>query len=151
MSALTPDEVAARLKCSVRQACRVMRAAGGFYIGTLKAHHLRAYEEPIERLMSRALSLEVIALEDARVREEVVYFIRGGDRVKIGWTANVHQRLSTMAIGSPVDLTVDVLVIGGADLEAVLHVRYSRYRSHGEWFRREGELAELIDSLRAAQ
>lgn len=147
---LTVPLVAERLGCTVRQACRVMRAAGGFYVGKAIPANLRVMPPDLDKLMSGALSLQPLGFDETVYgKDPVVYFVRGGELIKIGWSRHVRSRVMGMKIGSPAALTVVALALGGWELEAVLHAKYSEYHSHGEWFRYEGRLRELVDSLAA--
>lgn len=56
------------------------------------------------------------------------------DRVKIGCTQNVAQRLKSLQTGYPADLRVIWQGAGGAAMEAHLHARFARRRIRGEWF-----------------
>lgn len=64
----------------------------------------------------------------------VVYFIRGGDRIKIGTTMNLKSRLKEIQSMSPVVLTVVGAVTGDRVLEQKLHRVLAEHRTHGEWF-----------------
>lgn len=77
-----------------------------------------------------------------------VYFVRGGDLVKIGFSANVTQRLGDLRIGSPVKLELWHVCAGGRDLERALHERFAKDRSHGEWFRVSDEIADFVSRAR---
>lgn len=73
----------------------------------------------------------------------VVYFMRVGNRVKIGYTTNLRLRRATLM---PEELMATES--GGPAREAELHTQFAAYRTSGEWFRLEGELADYIDQLR---
>jgi hypothetical protein len=71
----------------------------------------------------------------ARVRKDrVVYFIAGGDLVKIGKSFDVEARLRGLQCGSPVRLTLLGTVPGYTELEAALHSHFAGRRTNGEWF-----------------
>jgi hypothetical protein len=73
-----------------------------------------------------------------------VYVIGFDKYVKIGITINLDMRLS--ALQMPVELTLYALLDGGRREENELHARFAGYRLRGEWFRKEGELAEWINN-----
>lgn len=73
---------------------------------------------------------------------EVVYYIRIGNRVKIGTSTNLRQRLADL---NPEE--VMALERGGRTVEMRRHRQFASLRTHGEWFRLEGELAQFIESL----
>ena len=81
-----------------------------------------------------------------RCDKGVVYFVRGYDMVKIGWTMNVKGRLRDLQTGSPVPLVVLCSEPGGPERESQLHARFARYRSHGEWFRLRGDVLDYVTS-----
>lgn len=76
-----------------------------------------------------------------KVHEPVVYFIRNGSRVKIGWTTNLRQRLSTLSLPAS---AVALLVLGGPAEESALHKRFGDARiGRTEWF----EASEAIEAF----
>lgn len=77
-----------------------------------------------------------------------IYFIRGGDLIKIGRTNDLRGRLSNLQIGSPTPLEVLLVLADTGPLEKVLHRRFAKARAHGEWFRAEKKLLEYIDRER---
>ncbi|MFD5675599.1 GIY-YIG nuclease family protein [Streptomyces sp. NPDC127040] len=94
----------------------------------------------------------VQATETAIVREvsgpgrhdPVVYFLRNGERVKIGYTVNLYDRITSLSLRR-----TDILLLldGGRALEADMHRRFHSYRIRTtEWFELEGELRAFIES-----
>jgi hypothetical protein len=77
-------------------------------------------------------------------RVDVVYYIRLGDRIKIGTSAGPRSRLAQL----PHD---EVLAFerGGRALEQRRHAQFSGYRLGGEWFSANDELAEHVRMLAA--
>jgi Meiotically up-regulated gene 113 len=71
---------------------------------------------------------------------EVVYFVRGGDAVKIGRTGNLAARLRALATASAMPLELLAAVPGGRQLEAQLHRRWWHLHLRGEWFRADEAL-----------
>jgi hypothetical protein len=70
-----------------------------------------------------------------------VYLVRGGDLVKIGFTAGcVAERMVYLQVGSPVNLTLLRVIVGDESAERALHKRFAHLRSHGEWFTFSDEL-----------
>lgn len=83
------------------------------------------------------------------MREEVVYVLGspGSNTVKIGRTANLTERFSTIQRMSPVPLSILWQCPGGYELETHLHRHFASLRSHGEWFIFEsGNPVELIQA-----
>jgi hypothetical protein len=81
----------------------------------------------------------------ASTRVDVVYYLRAGDRIKIGTSANPRQRLA--------QLSFDELLAferGTRVLEQRRHAQFSAHRfGRGEWFGAHDELLAHIDELRA--
>jgi hypothetical protein len=78
-------------------------------------------------------------------RRDHVYVVGFGPYVKIGMSRNRPQlRIAAIQSTCPEDLTVYGLLPGDKAYEGALHRRYSEYRTRGEWFRREGALADWI-------
>lgn len=78
-----------------------------------------------------------------RVPGEFVYYMRIGNRVKIGWTTNLDGRMATI---NPEELLTTEP--GNRILERARHHQFKELRTHGEWFRLEGLLVEHIEELR---
>src|SRR5262249_45238273 len=76
--------------------------------------------------------------------EEVVYFVRAGDAIKIGVTRDVERRLRALATGSAVPLELLATLPGGRSLEKKLHERFRRFHVRGEWFRADEVLLRYI-------
>lgn len=81
--------------------------------------------------------------------EECVYVLGtpGSNIVKIGRSTDVQQRVADIQRMSPVPLEVLWTHPGGPRLEAGLHRLFADLRSHGEWFRFDGD---PVDSIRTA-
>lgn len=77
---------------------------------------------------------------------EVVYYMRIGDRVKIGTSTNLRTRLEAI---NPEELLA--LERGGVGIERIRHQEFAALRTHGEWFRLEGLLLAHIEKLRALE
>lgn len=80
-----------------------------------------------------------------RSHPPVVYFLRNGNRIKIGTTTHLRERVKRLALRLD---DVIVAVQGGADVERAMHRRFAAYRVGGtEWFEEAGELAAFVDAL----
>jgi len=64
---------------------------------------------------------------------------RPGEPVKIGWSGDPESRLRSLQTGSAYRLRLMTRYSGPRDLEKFLHDRFSRLRTHGEWFDFGGE------------
>ncbi|MFE1949905.1 GIY-YIG nuclease family protein [Streptomyces sp. NPDC059524] len=74
--------------------------------------------------------------------DPLVYFIRNGNRVKIGTTTELKRRIRTLALRPE---NVALLLDGSRPLEKTLHDRFADYRiGDTEWFASEGNLTDFI-------
>jgi len=74
-----------------------------------------------------------------------VYFVRFGDRIKIGFSTNVKTRMKAV----PHDAILATMP-GTPAVESRMHKRFAHLRITGEWFRPGPDLMAFIDSLKAA-
>lgn len=74
-----------------------------------------------------------------------VYFIRGDDYIKIGYTKKPLQRLENLKCGAPFKLKLLASMPGSVKLEKYLHERFSDLHHHGEWFRADEKLLRFIN------
>jgi|SRR5687768_16767746 len=78
---------------------------------------------------------------------DIVYFIRNGNRVKIGTTTNLRNRVRALSLPAS---NVIAIVPGGRSKEADLHTALSRLRiGRTEWFAFEHPIADLINHWHA--
>lgn len=77
--------------------------------------------------------------------EPVVYYMRLGDLIKIGWSASITARK-----GSINPQGVVAVEFGPMTLERERHSQFVDLHQHGEWFRLDGSLADWIVDRRSA-
>lgn len=63
-----------------------------------------------------------------------IYFLRAGEFVKIGHSARWKNRMAGMQTGSPYTIVPLLVLVGKADMERKLHVRFRIDHFRGEWF-----------------
>jgi hypothetical protein len=80
-----------------------------------------------------------------RPRPGSVYFVRLGDRVKIGYSENVPKRLTVI----PHEEVLGV-IHGTREDEQGWHQLLADYRTVGEWFRAEADVLDHIRRVVAA-
>lgn len=107
-----------------------------------------AHRRWVEMTEQRAAKLTVELGEDADkdTPDSVVYYLKFGDRIKIGFSTNLDNRL--------VALPHDELLAtepGGRLLEARRHLQFKEHRITGEWFKPAPDLLAHIEQLRAAE
>jgi len=76
-----------------------------------------------------------------------VYFIldRTLEAIKIGYSKHPERRLVALQTGNPGELELVHQVSGTKRDEAIYHAEFEHLRLHGEWFRCEENLAELLE------
>jgi len=83
--------------------------------------------------------------------EPCVYLLRAGPFIKIGKaTGRPAMRVGQLQAGCPYPIVVIGHFSGGFKEESELHRRFAAYRTQGEWFREEGELAEYVSKFERA-
>jgi len=77
-----------------------------------------------------------------RKHSPLVYFIRNGNRLKIGTTTDIKRRIRTLALRAE---NVVLLLDGGQTLERYLHRQFADLRvGNTEWFAYDGPLIAFI-------
>jgi hypothetical protein len=79
-------------------------------------------------------------------RKGKVYFIRAGDKIKIGFSTRPLDRLKALQTAHPGCLEIIGIMHGAFSLEGRLHEQFSRYRIRGEWFRLSPEIVRYIEA-----
>lgn len=110
-------------------------AGGGTYC-SLKCKRERK-QRPAHANQSHKVSKRRAQLAERQLVEgRYVYFIAGGEFVKIGVAKDPHTRLKDIATTSPYPLTLLGFYPGTELDERVLHTRFRKGRAHREWFRK---------------
>lgn len=89
--------------------------------------HWRMEGQPSDEALAQAAK---VRQQVAASRCPLVYYVRFADRIKIGWTIDIRQRLH--------DLPHDSLLAlepGGPDVERERHGQFAALHITGEWFR----------------
>ncbi len=81
-------------------------------------------------------------LDELERCESWVYFIRIGNRIKIGYSINPERRARELGQAKLIHC-----VPGGRIEEQRLHLKFAHLRDHGEWFCDDPELVDYIDGL----
>ena len=74
----------------------------------------------------------------------VVYAVRAGEHVKIGFTADLSSRLKSLQAGTPHRLELLGTHPGGRAREAAWHREFASSRAHGEWFQLTPEQMDTL-------
>lgn len=77
----------------------------------------------------------------------MIYFIKQGEYVKIGFTNRFKTRLNQLQVSSPIKLEVLGIIDGDKNDEQRLHNKFKHIASNGEWFIYCDELKKFIDLL----
>lgn len=90
-----------------------------------------------------ATKAKPVGLDLSGTHGDRVYFVRNGDRIKIGYTTGLRGRLGALCLRPDAVL---LLLQGGKGLEAALHRYFSAHRIGAtEWFRYAEEIEKYID------
>lgn len=115
--------------------------------------------EDLEEVTAKHHPPDYITAKGRRIRAEkprdgsrsAIYFIgaMGADLVKIGWVLDLEKidaRLDRMRIDCPYPV-MPLLTVGPASRveEARIHKHFLKQHFHGEWFRFEGTLRNLLE------
>jgi hypothetical protein len=73
-----------------------------------------------------------------------VYFIRCGDKVKIGYSARPMDRLKALQTAHPEELQILRIMPGDQRTETRLHYMFRQHRVRGEWFLLAPEILQYI-------
>jgi hypothetical protein len=73
-----------------------------------------------------------------------VYFIRAGDRIKIGFSRTPNVRLKTLQTANGDRLELLKVIPGSYDLESSLQAQFRQFRTIGDWFHASPELLSYI-------
>lgn len=73
-----------------------------------------------------------------------IYVVGFANFIKIGFSSFTEKRIEGIQLGIPEKLTVYRCLEGTMRHEKMLHHRFKKYRTRGEWFRHEGELADWV-------
>ena len=75
-----------------------------------------------------------------------IYFIRGGDFLKIGYSINPLSRLSSIQTACPFELELLAHFPGTLQDEIAIMSLFARYHIRGEWFRCHPKILDYVDS-----
>lgn len=78
-----------------------------------------------------------------------VYFVQMSDFIKIGYTANLKNRMHGFKTSLPLPVDLLASIYGTTKTEKHIHEKFARHREQGEWFRRDNELLDFIEAIKA--
>lgn len=80
--------------------------------------------------------------------QEVVYFLKAGNFIKIGKsTGSPAGRVFELQTGCPFPIEVIGYIPGGYELERKLHKSFAMCHAHGEWFHAKRELTDYVSQV----
>lgn len=138
-----------------RRAATVSRVDLGRVLDTVKldgriaANQRRAAVRRVTPILGAAIMAQIPPelVERERSCGTFVYFMRVGDRLKIGMSGNVRKRAKAIQTGQSDQVEVIYSVKGGRELEKHFHARFEAIRLHGEWFEYRGPLKAFLAGL----
>lgn len=113
---------------------QVNRCCRGFYTG-------------YDLLMPRKRSLNEAKLNHAALG--IIYFLHAAEvnRIKIGFTTGLSERVKRIETMSPCKVEVLTWVHSDFHTECILHGIFAKHRHHGEWFHAAESLLKFIAKL----
>jgi hypothetical protein len=80
-----------------------------------------------------------------------VYFVQSPltGFVKIGFTTSFWPRMASLNTSCPGGVEIQLVLVGGRDLEKRCHQLFAAHCFSGEWFRREGILFRFLEEMAA--
>jgi len=82
---------------------------------------------------------------EAKSDQGYVYFIDGGECIKIGYSRSLEHRFRKMLTDAPVRLELLHIEEGTIRQEKLFHQHFAAIRVRGEWFQKTSELLEFIE------
>lgn len=73
-----------------------------------------------------------------------IYFMRAGDRIKIGFSTNPLDRFKQLQTSSPVDLELLAYLPGTFDDEREMHRLFGSLHVRGEWFQNHPAILRYV-------
>jgi len=77
----------------------------------------------------------------------VIYFIKSGDYLKVGYSSDVAKRMKQYATHNP-DFELLYIINGDEQLEKEIHTELKDYHHRLEWFHMDDYVKYMIDYLR---
>lgn len=100
--------------------------------------------QPVVATMQQTAKNEPLACHEL---SQFVYFMENSGNIKIGVTASVSARLKNIQASCGSKIKLLGYMKGTQALEAKLHKRFRKHRIHGEWFRKNSDLLQFIETL----
>lgn len=114
--------------------------------GKLRVETARRFLDTKEKIEA-SLTIDVPEDAPAEARLGLVYFIRSGDAVKIGFTKSLGKRLAGLSTGMAAAPVVLLAQAGTVADERSYHKRFAASRIRREWFHLEGEVDAFLRSV----
>jgi len=77
----------------------------------------------------------------------VVYFVKSGEFVKIGYATDLPTRFSGLKTSTPNEIELMGSCRGTKETERRFHERFASHRHRGEWFRLTGDVEQAIQAI----
>jgi hypothetical protein len=127
-------DVAIEMESMHRQGVQVTPAIIDYLFRTESMNRIRAWRERHD---------EAKQVRASKADEGFVYFIRNGDRIKIGYSVDPGSRALSLSLR---EANVMAVIGGTRKLERALHKRFSHLRvGDTEWFHESPDLLAYVD------
>lgn len=137
----------------IRAGCREKVFKGALELGLCAEHLLETYKAVAPkmgrpRVPDRLLlpSVRVVSSAIASATQSGVYYVDFGEYLKIGYTANIENRMASFRNSHPSPQLL-AMEEGARSLESLRHRQFAAYRINRELFRHSSEIRDHIESL----
>jgi len=114
---------------------------GSAYVGSIYTYCEQTVRDFVPEFQTRKAEL-LESLEPKRVH--TIYVVRCGYRVKIGYTANLNQRMHSLGTANHRPIELLASWAGDKADEKALHQRFAELRVRGEWFALQKPIKEWL-------
>jgi DNA-binding XRE family transcriptional regulator len=80
----------------------------------------------------------------------MIYFLKGGDRIKIGCSSHIRKRISNLQCSNPDKLHLSLVIDGDRNVEHTLHTKFQKDKIRGEWFHYSKDIDNYILTMQRA-
>jgi hypothetical protein len=121
------------------------RPARKAFVAYVLSEHWHVPPTPAQWMADLAEEDALKQLPQHRSKLPLVYFLKAGPFVKIGFTAGPPQaRIADLKTGCPYEIELIGTVPGPQKLESELHRRFAVHRASREWFHAHSDILQYV-------
>lgn len=76
----------------------------------------------------------------------MIYLVKSGEYVKIGYTQSPRNRIADIAVSAPCELEVLLIIDGDRKDERILHYYFRDIHHHREWYKFTADIIKFVRS-----